>query len=493
MAPVSQSVRVRFAPSPTGEVHLGSARTALFDYLFARHHKGTHILRIEDTDQARYVPGAMDRFFDDLAWLGIEFDEGPQVGGDFGPYVSSERIERYQKAAQDLLTRGHAYRCWCSPERLRQMREEQTARKQPPGYDRQCLNLSQEVTAAREAAGEPSVVRMRVPDGTTSYTDLIRGQITVENKQLDDQVLLKSDGFPTYHLAAVVDDHLMEISQVLRSEEWLPATPKHLILYQMFGWNPPAFAHLPMILNNERRKLSKRKDGEAVWIATYRKEGYLPEALVNYLAFMGWNPGDEREFFTIEELIREFSLERVHSAGAIFDPEKLKFINAHYLRQLTNEEIVKKLRLGNVLSPELSTFDNRLLEKWVQITRDRMQILAEFENLIRPIVQLDDYPAERLIFKKSDRERTLKGLATSYQFLTATSSEVWTSIESIQAVLSGAVTGDLTNGDVFWPTRVALSGVEASPSPAELLWVLGKEASCERILKARRQLQGANS
>jgi glutamyl-tRNA synthetase len=310
----------------------------------------------------------------------------------------------------------------------------------------------------------------------------------VENKEIDDQVLLKSDGFPTYHLANIVDDHAMQISHVFRAEEWLPSTPKHIILYSMFGWQPPAFAHLPMVLNKDRRKLSKRKDGAAVWISTYRNQGYLPQALVNYLAFMGWNPGDEREFFTMDQLIKEFSVERVHSAGAIFDVDRLKYINAHYLRQLTNDELVAKLRDGDFLSPDISSLDNRLLAKWVQISRERMQTLGEFENLVWPLVKLGDYPAERLIFKKSDEERTKKGLDTVYQILDTLSDSQWASINTLQEELAKAVTSGLTNGDVFWPTRVALSGQDASPSPAELLWVLDKEESLTRLQKALKLL-----
>lgn len=481
MTDAKSQVRVRFAPSPTGEVHLGSARTALFDYLFARHHKGAHILRIEDTDQTRYVEGAMERFFDDLAWLGIEFDEGPQVGGGFGPYVQSGRSDRYRQAAHELLEKGYAYKCWCSPDRLAEMREAQMAAKQPPRYDRHCLRLSKEQIANSEQGNIPYVIRMRVPEGKTTFTDLVRGEVTVDNKEVDDQVLLKSDGFPTYHLAAVVDDHAMRISHVLRSEEWLPSTPKHLMLYQMFGWQPPHFAHLPVILNKERRKLSKRKDGESVWIATYRKEGYLPEALVNYLAFMGWNPGNEREFFTMDELIKEFSLERVHGAGAIFDPVRLKFMNAHYLRELTDAEILGKLLAGNFVPTQLAAMAEEVLLKWVHISRDRMQTFGEFAELTSPIVELADYPAERLIFKKSDRDRTKRGLTSSFQLLASSSGDLWDNQAELQAILDEAVSDELANGDVFWPTRVALSGLEASPSPAELLWVLGRDESLRRL------------
>ncbi len=484
------SVRLRFSPSPTGEVHLGSARTALFDYLFARHLGGTHILRIEDTDQGRYVPGSMERFFEDFAWLGIEFDESPVVGGPYAPYIQSERTELYQKAAQELLDKGFAYKCWCTSERLTQMREAQMAAKQPPRYDRQCLRLTPVEREAKTKEQTPFVVRMRVPEGQTTFTDLVRGEITVDNKEVDDQVLLKSDGFPTYHLAAIVDDHAMAISHVLRAEEWLPSTPKHLMLYQMFGWEPPAFAHLPLILNKERRKLSKRKDGEIVWIATYRRDGYLPEAIVNYLAFMGWNPGDEREFFTMDELINEFSVERVHSAGAIFDPEKLKFINAHYLKKLSDDELLQKLLTGNFLGA-FHDLPNEELLRWVHILRDRAQILSEFESMIANLLKLDDYPSERLIFKKSDKTRTLLGLTTAVRLLETATPATWESIEKIQTALEAFDSKSLANGDIFWPVRVALSGADASPAPAQLLWALGRDESLARITNAVHKLETA--
>ena len=361
-------------------------------------------------------------------------------------------------------------------------RAAQAAAKQPTRYDRHCLS---DQRIANSDQDMPYVVRMKVPEGETTFTDLVRGEITVNNKEIDDQVLLKSDGFPTYHLAVVVDDHHMQVSHVFRAEEWLPSTPKHLILYHMFGWTPPLHAHFPMILNKERRKLSKRKDGETVWIANYRRKGYLPAAMVNYLALLGWNPGDEREFFTIDELVKEFTLDRVHRAGAIFDLEKLNFINAHYLRQLTNDEIVEQLRTGNFLSPELSQQDNRQLARWVQITRERMQILAEFEPLVWPIISQSDYPASRLIFKKSDQEKTLRALKLVKKVIVTSPESGWDNQDDLQVQLSHVVAdGDFTNGDVFWSTRVALSGLEASPSPAELLWVLGKVEGLTRVERA---------
>ena len=274
-------VRVRFAPSPTGELHLGSARTALYNYLFAKKNDGKFIMRLEDTDQERLVEGSLKRMLGGLAWLGLTWDEGPDIGGPYVPYIQSERLPIYKKQADELINQGGAYYCFCSAQRLEVLRRVQEAEKQITKYDRACLNLKPEEIKAKLEAKLPYIVRLKIPAGQTIFNDLIRGQIKVDNTSLDDSVLLKSDGFPTYHLANVVDDHLMEITHVIRGEEWLPSTPKHLLIYQGFGWSTPEFAHLPNVLNEKKTKLSKRKDGEAVWVQTYQAQGYLPEAMVN--------------------------------------------------------------------------------------------------------------------------------------------------------------------------------------------------------------------
>ena len=483
----SSAIRLRFAPSPTGEVHLGSARTALYNYLLAQKLGGDFLFRVEDTDQTRYVPGAMDRFFADLHWLGLTWAEGPDLGGPYAPYIQSERTALYREVADQLIRDGHAYRCWCRPERLAEMREAQMAAKLAPKYDRHCLNLTE--SEQRENKDTPFVVRLKVPEGTTIFTDSIRGEVRIENSVIDDQVLLKSDGFPTYHLAVVVDDHAMQISHVVRGEEWLPSTPKHLMLYAALGWQPPVYAHLPLLLATDRKKLSKRIHGAAVWIATYREQGYLPEALVNYLALLGWNPGSEREFFTLSELAEEFSLERIHKAGAIFDPEKLRFFNAHYLRQLSDEEILRRLRDGNFLGLGLNDLSDEQLHKLIAIHRDRMATLGEFTGLVAPLLELAEYPTEILVFRKSDVERTRKGLELARAALAELADEDWADKEKIQTVLSEIVAkNSLTNGDVFWPVRVALSGQEASAAPAELLWALGPVESMKRLELAIEKL-----
>lgn len=484
---VLKPVRVRFAPSPTGELHIGSARTALYNYWLAKQTGGALVLRIEDTDQTRYVPGSMDRFLADLKWLGLSWNEGPDVGGEYGPYIQSERTELYRAAANRLIEQGQAYKCYCTPDRLREMREAQMAAGQPSRYDRHCFGLSE--VEQKQNEGRPFTIRMKVPEGITEFADLIRGKVTIKNNEIDDQVLLKSDGFPTYHLAMVVDDHAMKITHVLRSEEWLPSTPKHILLYQMFGWEQPYFAHLPLVLNTQKKKMSKRKDGAAVWVATYRDQGYLSEALVNYLALVGWNPGTEQEFFTPDELIQKFSLDRVHRAGAVFDLEKLRFFNAHYLRLLSDAAILRKFKDGNFWADYGTDLSDDELLRWVQISRERLVLLIEFSAMVHTLIKPDDYSKGMLIFKKSDSAKTHLGLTVAFEELSKTPAKTWTSKEDLQAVLSRVVEGrGLTNGDVFWPVRVALSGLEQSPGPHELLWALGRAECLRRLESALKKL-----
>ena len=338
---MSSKVRTRFAPSPTGYPHVGNIRTALFAWLFARHHGGTFLVRIEDTDAARKVEGAVEVILDGLKWLGLNWDEGPEKGGPFGPYVQSERLDYYRRYADKLIEEGKAYYCYCSPERLSAMREEQAARKQPPGYDRHCRELSPAQRAEYEAQGIKPVVRFKMPQtGKTVCDDIIRGRVEFENSLLDDFVLLKSDGYPTYHLANIVDDHLMEISHVLRAEEWLSSLPRHLLLYEAMGWAPPQFAHLPMILGPDRSKLSKRHG--AVSVIEYREQGYLPEAMLNFLTLLGWALDDKTEIMSLEEIVRNFSLERVNKTAAVFNAEKLLWMNGVYLRSLPLDEYTSR-------------------------------------------------------------------------------------------------------------------------------------------------------
>ena len=333
----NEKVRVRYAPSPTGYPHVGNIRTALFNWLFARHHGGSFIVRIENTDVARTVEGAVEAILDGLRWLGMDWDEGPDIGGNYGPYVQSERLKLYQAAAKRLVEQGDAYYCYCSPERLAEMRAEQIKNKQPPGYDRRCRELSATSNLLKFTSGAKRVVRFRTPlEEQTTFTDIIRGEVTFENTKIDDFILLKSDGYPTYHLASVVDDHEMQISHVLRAEEWLSSAPRHLMLYDKLGYKPPQFAHLPMLLGSDRSKLSKRHG--AVSITDYKEQGYLADAMLNFLSLLGWSLDDKTEIMTRQQIIENFSLERVNQTAAIFNREKLDWMNGVYIRNLSPDE-----------------------------------------------------------------------------------------------------------------------------------------------------------
>jgi len=338
------SPRVRFAPSPTGYLHIGGLRTALYNYLFAKNQNGKIILRIEDTDRKRFVEGAVENLLKTLDWAGIDFDEGPEFSGENGPYFQSQRLDIYKKYAEELISKDLAYYCFCTPDRLKTLREKQQAQKLPQAkYDKLCLNLSKQEIDDNLNSNVAKVVRLNVnPDQKIIFDDVIRGRVEFDSNNIDDQVLIKSDGFPTYHLANVVDDHLMGITHVIRGEEWLSSTPKHVLLYDYLGWEKPVFAHLPLLLNPDKSKLSKRQGDVAV--EDYRDKGYLKEALINFVALLGWNPGDEQEFFTMEELINKFTLERVHKAGAVFNVEKLNWLNAEHLRSKPNEELLLMLK-----------------------------------------------------------------------------------------------------------------------------------------------------
>lgn len=375
-------IRTRFAPSPTGFLHVGGLRTALYSFLFAKKQHGKFILRIEDTDQTRLVTDATEKLISALNWAGLSYDEGPMINGPVGPYVQSQRLDTYQEYIQKLIKLGHAYYCFCSPERLELVRARKIAAKLPPAYDRTCRNLDQSNIAEKLAKSEKFVIRMKVPlEGESIFHDLIRGTVTINYKNIDDQVLLKSDGFPTYHLAVVVDDHLMQISHVIRGEEWLSSTPKHLLLYSYFGWQAPEFAHIPLLLNPDKSKLSKRQGDVAV--EDYIKLGYTKEALVNFIALLGWNPGDTREIFSLDELVQEFSLERVGKSGAIFNVEKLRWLNHKWLTSYSPEklrELVLPFLTQNY--PQASNLDPVILDKLLKLIQKDLITLADSNNLL---------------------------------------------------------------------------------------------------------------
>jgi glutamyl-tRNA synthetase len=493
-------VRTRFAPSPTGSLHIGGLRTALFNWLMARAHNGQFILRIEDTDQKRFDPSALQTLTEALRWAGLQWDEGPEVGGPFGPYVQSERLAHYQQWAQWLIDNGKAYKCFCTPERLEQVNKEKQARKEPPGYDRFCRTLTPEQIAAKEAAGEKYVVRFMSPlEGQTVVHDLIRGETVFENSTLQDMVLLKSDGFPTYHLAVVVDDHLMQISHVLRAVEWFPSFPLHVQIWQAFGWPMPQFAHLPVMLNpNGKGKMSKRnppRDEKGniipVFIHDYMKQGILPEAMINFLTNIGWNFGDERDIFTVEETLQRFRIEDVNPANSAFPYPKLEWTNAQYIRALPAEELAQRLK-PFLVEAGLSVDDARLL-KLAPVVQTRITRLADVVPLAGFIfadpAAFQPAPAEKIIQKKMDAASSVVILEKSLALIeTLPSFDTNTLLEAFSAVTTE---WGVNNSQLFGVLRVAVSGQTISTPTFETMELLGKEESVRRIELAIETLRAA--
>lgn len=471
------SVRVRFAPSPTGYLHVGGLRTALYNYLFAKKHGGTFILRIEDTDRTRLVQGALENLVATLTWAGLPFDEGPGVGGPHGPYIQSERTELYQRLGKELLENGHAYKCFCTAERLDDMRNYQQRMGQPPRYDKFCEHLSAAEVKEKENAGLPYVVRMKVPERTIRFHDEIRGLIEIEPSNIDDQVLLKSDGFPTYHLANVIDDHDMEITHVIRGEEWLPSTPKHILLYEYFGWTPPKFAHLPLLLNSDRSKLSKRQGDVAV--EDYRAKGYEREALINFVAFLGWNPGSEKEIFTVQELGQEFDLDRVGKSGAIFNVDKLNWFNQQHLKVKPAGEILEQIR--PVITEHGISASDEFIAKVIELMRDRVNFLPEFITFALYFFQ-DPKEYDMETISKKWTPETLNWLSALNEKLKNLADFSHEQIEN-QLKLTAENLG-VKPGGMVQPLRIAISGVSAGPALYMMMEILGKETCLRRLEKA---------
>ena len=471
-------VRVRIAPSPTGYFHVGSARTALFNWLFARHHGGQFIVRVEDTDRTRYNAEAVSDMVASLRWLGLDWDEGPEVGGDYGPYLQSERLELYHRYAEQLVTEGHAYRCYCSSERLAALREQQMAQKTSVGYDRHCRNLTAAQRAEYEAEGITPVIRLKVPmEGETSFHDVLYGSITVKNETLDDLILLKSDGFPTYHLGVVVDDVLMEISHIMRGDEWLPSVPKHILIYNAFGWEPPIFAHLPLILAPEGKgKLSKRHGG--VEIRYFRDQGYLPEAMVNYLARVGWSYDDKTEIFTRDELVRYFDLSGINNSPARFSYQRLESMNGHYIRELETDDLAR--RLVPFLKQEGLEVDAASLVPIVPLIQERLKFLSEAADWIDFFFrQPADYEAGLLVGKKMTVATSRNALQQARDTLGALPDfEVETVDNALRAL---ADEQGLKLGQFLGVVRVAVSGKMVAPPLFETLSILGRERVIARI------------
>ena len=494
MTTSSKPVRVRYAPSPTGDFHVGGARTALFNWLFARHHGGRFILRIEDTDRKRYNPQALRWLLDGLRYLELDWDEGPEVGGDYGPYVQTERLEIYREHCDRLLEAGAAYRCFCTPERLQELARQAQQRGERGGYDRACRGLDAEEAARRAEAGEPHVVRFKMPlEGETTVHDAIRGDITFQNSVLQDTVLMKSDGIPTYHLANVVDDHLMEISHVLRGDEWVNSLPLHMHLYRAFGWEPPAMAHLPLILNpTGKGKMSKREerapDGSVrpVFVRTFQELGYLPEALINFLALLGWSYDDKTEIMSRAELIERFTLERVQASPAVWNYDKLDHMNGYYIRQLAPEDLAG--RLIPFFEKAGWKADREKVLQIVPLIRERIKRLSDAVAVADFffLEKLPPYDAAELIPKKGDAAMALAALERAREAL----EKVEFTRGAIETALrSEAEKLGVKAGQMFHPIRVAISGRKVSPPLFESLEVLGKETSLERIDEAIAKLR----
>jgi len=470
--------RVRFAPSPTGALHIGSLRTALFNWLAARASGGAFVLRIEDTDQGRHVPGSEQQILDSLRWLGLDWDEGPGVDGPHAPYIQSLRTDVYKEHAALLVERGAAYWCTCTPERLAAMREAQRRSGRPTRYDRRCLSRQEEVASER-AEGMPAVLRELMPEGQTCWDDMIRGVVCFDNAEIDDQVLLKSDGFPTYHLAHVVDDHLMEISHVIRAEEWIPSTPKHLALFAAFGWEPPRFAHVPVVLGDDKLKLSKRRGARNV--LEYRDLGYLPAALANAMALLGWSSGSEDEVFTLAELVDRFSIERVNPAPAVFDPKRLDALQGLHVRRLAPEE------LARLLEPWLPGTTDEQRRALVPLLQERITTLADAAELAAPL--LGDAPwAPDVQFppKKVDVE-------TAAALLDAATEAVEHGALSDPAALREQLTTlvdarGVKARDAFRTLYIAVLGRPQGVPVFDAMAFLGAETTLQRLRHARQQL-----
>ncbi len=495
MTATNRAVRTRFAPSPTGSLHIGGLRTALFNWLYARHYNGQFILRIEDTDQKRFDPTALETLVEALRWAGLQWDEGPEAGGAYGPYVQSERLEHYQQRAQWLVDNGKAYKCFCTPERLRKVNEEKEARKEPSGYDRHCRTLTSEQVAEKEANGETYVIRFKMPlDGETVVRDAIRGETAFDNTTQQDAVILKSDGFPTYHLAHVVDDYLMEISHVMRAVEWFPSFPLHWQIWEAFGWEKPVFAHLPVMLNpNGKGKMSKRNPPKdkfgniiPVMVHDYMRGGYLPEAMGNFLANIGWNFGEDREFFSMAEAIERFDLDRVNPANSAFPTEKLEWLNGEHIRHLATEELARRLK--PVLEAAGLEVNVEVLLKVTPQVQSRIKTLNDVVPLAGFFFKETFTPPtpEQLPQKKMDMAQTRLVLEKAHERLSALSDFSLENQHSAMESLAGEL--GLSNGQLFGVLRVAVTGQQISTPLFETMDILGQDVALERIKMALESL-----
>lgn len=485
-------VRVRFAPSPTGYLHIGGLRTALYNYLFAKQTGGTFILRIEDTDRTRYVEGAIENLIESLHWAGVTYDEGVFVEdgkivekGDYGPYIQSKRLDIYQKYVNQLIEEGYAYYCFCSKERLDHVREAQKIKGQIPKYDGLCRSIPLEEAKARVAAGEEYVVRLKMPHNKDiKFHDAVRGDITINTDEIDDQVLMKSDGFPTYHMAVVVDDHLMGVTHIVRGEEWLPSTPKHIMLYEAFGWEKPEYVHLPAVLNQDRKKLSKRQGD--VSVEDFRSHGYLPEGLVNYLALVGWSSDDNEEILSMDQLVEKFTFDRVAKAGGVFDKNKLDWVNAHYIRAMEPEELTKLaipyLDAAGLFPKESAPGHMGWLTTMVATVQESLSRIEEVpEKTAFLFGDLEITEEEALEILKGEQVPAL---------LDAMEKELST-VEKIDMDYAKGLMKKIQKAtgvkgkNLYMPVRAAISGNVHGPELQNIIYLLGKKKILKRIEKVR--------
>ncbi len=488
-------VRVRFAPSPTGYLHIGGLRTALYNYLYAKKHGGDAILRIEDTDRTRYVEGAIENLIESLKWAGIEHDEGVCIEngevsqkGDKGPYIQSERLEIYQKYVDELIEKGHAYYCFCSKERLDNLREEQRIKGKVPKYDGLCRGIPIEEAKKRVEAGEEYVVRLKLPkDKDITFNDLVRGKVTINTDEMDDQVLMKSDGFPTYHLAVVVDDHLMGITHVVRGEEWLPSTPKHVYLYECFGWDAPTFVHLPTVLNKDRKKLSKRQGD--VSVEDFKKRGYLPEGIVNYLALVGWSPEDGNEILSMDELKEKFDFDRVGKSGGIFDTDKLNWVNSHYIKSYDLDKL-SKLSIPFVVDSGLMTEEEinknfewyKVLIDTVREGIDKLEDIPEHIGFIFGDIEITEEDA-----KKELAQEHVPALLDSFVKIVKSHDEI--DMDVAKGLMKEVQKDSGVKGKkLYMPVRAAISGNVHGPEMQNIIYLLGKDKLVERAEKIKNSL-----
>lgn len=480
-------VRTRFAPSPTGYMHIGNLRTALYEYLIAKSQGGKFILRIEDTDQERQVEGAVDVIYNTMRMTGLKHDEGPDIGGDYGPYVQSERMGMYMDYAKELVEKGEAYYCFCTKERLESLKESNAEGAAFAKYDRHCLGLSKEEVQAKLDAGVPFVIRQKMPDsGTTTFSDVVYGDITVENTELDDQILMKADGFPTYNFANVVDDHLMHITHVVRGSEYLSSTPKYNLLYKAFGWEPPVYVHLPAVMRDAHHKLSKRHGDKS--FEDLVREGYVVEAIVNYIALLGWSPSGTQEIFSLKELEENFDMAGLSKSPAIFDIKKLTWMNSEYLKAM---DFDKFYALAEPKLKEALGDTDLDLKKIAALLQKRLETLNDIPGLVEFFKTLPEYGTELYTHKKmkTNDEIALSSLEAALPVLENLEDWNTTSIHDALMALVGEL--GIKNGQLLWPIRTALSGEPTSPGGAmELADILGKEESLRRIRKGIELLKG---